>query len=66
MTTFEIIILTALYIFAFIYMFNCMGAEDIDHPWLNSLIVLFAGTFGVICFPGVFARDIWNKLNKEE
>ena len=67
MTTFETIILMALYLFAFSYMAHCFGLSDKRNTWVSKfLVVLAAGTLGVIYFPMIFAEDIWNKLNKEE
>ena len=67
MTTFETIILIALYLFAFSYMAHCFGAPNKRNTWIVALlVVLAAGTIGVIYFPMIFAEDIWNKLNKEE
>jgi hypothetical protein len=70
MTPFEIIILVALYLFAFGYMANSYGLSECNteyNIWKDVfLVVLVAGTIGVIHFPVTFAEDIWNKLNKEE
>jgi len=67
MTTFEIIILTALYLFAFSYMANSFGISDeYNTRVVKFIIVLAAGTLGIIYFPTTFAGDIWVKLNKEE
>lgn len=67
MTTFEIIILTALYLFAFSYMVNCFGALDERNTWVTAFfVVVSAATLGIFCFPIVLGQDIWNKLNKEE
>ena len=64
MITFEIIILTALYLFAFGYMVNCLGLFEEDNTWMDNIgIVLVAATFGAIAFPIIFAEDIWAKLN---
>jgi len=65
MTTFEIIILTALYLFAFSYMANSFGLFEEYNTRIDKFdIILAAGTFGVIWFPLIFARDIWLKLNE--
>lgn len=66
MTTFEIIILTALYLFAFSYMANSFGLfEEYNNTLMDKfIIVLAAGTFGIIYFPMTFAGDIWLKLNE--
>ena len=62
MTLFEFIIITALYLFAFSYMFNRIGFNEHD-TWIDAiLITLLAGTIGVIWFPMVFAEDICKKL----
>ena len=67
MTTFEIIILTALYLFAFGYMAMSFGIDDERNTWINSLCILIASvTIGIIYFPATFAMDIWKTLNKEE
>lgn len=67
MTTFETIILIALYLFALGYMAHCFGLSNKDNTWIDRfLIVLAAGTIGVIYFPLIFSEDIWNKLNKKE
>ena len=67
MTTFEIIILTILYLFAFSYMANSFGISNEYNTRRDKfIIVLAAGTFGIIYFPMTFAGDIWVKLNKEE
>lgn len=67
MTTFEIIILTALYLFAFSYMANSFSVFEENNTRIDRfLIVLTAATFGVIWFPLIFAADIWTKLNNEE
>lgn len=67
MTTFEAIILAALYLFAFSYMANCLGALDDRNTWITVIIIMFsAATFGIFCFPIILGQDIWNKLNKEE
>jgi hypothetical protein len=64
MTTFEIIILTALYLFAFSYMANSFGLfEKYNTRKDKFIIILAAATFGVIWFPMIFAGDIWQKLN---
>jgi hypothetical protein len=64
MTTFEIIILTALYLFAFSYMANSFGLFDKYNTRIDKFgIILAAATFGVIWFPLIFAGDIWQKLN---
>ena len=64
MTIFETIILITLYLFAFGYMANTYGVSDVRNTWKDRfLIVLVAGTFGIILFPITFAGDIWNKLN---
>lgn len=66
MTTFEIIILTALYLFAFSYMANSFGLfKECNTRMDRFLILLYAATYGVVWFPMVFAFDIWFKLNKE-
>lgn len=67
MTAFEIITLTALYLFAFGYMAMSFGIEDERNIWINRLCILIAAvTVGIIYFPAVFAMDIWKTLNKEE
>ena len=67
MTTFEIIILTALYLFAFGYMANSLGLfEEYNTLKDKFIIILGAATYGVVWFPMIFAEDIWVKLNKEE
>lgn len=67
MTTFEIIILTALYLFAFGYMVMSFGIEDERNTWINRLCIIIIVLFvGFIYFPAVFAMDIWKFLNKEE
>lgn len=66
MTEFEIIILIALYLFAFSYMANSYGMAD-KRTWKDVLlIIVVAATFGIISFPMTLAGDIWYKLNKEE
>lgn len=67
MATFEIIMLTALYLFSFSYMTHSLGIFDEHNTWTDTiLIILAAGTIGVVYFPLIFAEDIWNKLNKEK
>lgn len=67
MTTFETLILIALCLFAFSYMAHWFGLFNEHNTWLDKvLVLLIAGTIGVLSFPMVFAEDIWNKLNKEE
>lgn len=63
MTTFEIIILTALYLFAFFYTILAMGIKDTD-DWVIRLIILVSGAVGIFVFPALFAIDIWEKLNR--
>ena len=45
-------------------------AFDIDNErntWIDCLCILMAVVIvGIICFPAVFAMDIWKTLNKEE
>lgn len=67
MTTFEIIILTALYFFAFSYMANSFGLfEEYNNTRMDRFyVILAAGTLGIIWFPTIFARDIWQKLKRE-
>jgi hypothetical protein len=67
MNAFEIIILIALYLFAFSYMANCFGIFVKRNTWVTaSLLLFFAATIGIFSFPLVLGQDIWNKLNKEE
>lgn len=64
MTTFEIIILTALYLFAFSYMATSYGLFEKYNTLKDKfIIILAAATFGIIWFPLIFAGDIWQKLN---
>lgn len=57
----------ALYPFAFSYMAHWFGLFNEHNTWLDRVIALLAaGTIGVLCFPMIFAEDIWNKLNKDE
>lgn len=62
MTPFEIIILIALYLFAFIYTIHAMGIND-TNDWVIRLIILVSGAVGIFVFPALFAIDIWEKLN---
>lgn len=64
MTTFETIILIALYLFAFIYTIHAMGIKDTDN-WVIRLLILVSGAVGVFVFPALFAIDIWEKLNNK-
>lgn len=66
MTTFESIILVALYTFAFAYSAHDFGLRKYDILIVKLLVVIMAATIGVLCFPTIIAGDIWNKLNKEE
>ena len=67
MTTFETIILIILYLFAFSCTANCFGLFNENNTYIDRfLIVLAAGTIGVIYFPMIFGGDIWNKLNEEK
>ena len=67
MTTFEIIILTALYLFAFGYMVMAFDIDNEHNTWIDRLCILMAVLIvGIIYFPTVFAIDIWKTLNKEE
>ena len=67
MTTFEIIILIALYLFAFGYMAMSFDIDDKRNNCIDRFgIVIAAATIGIICFPIVFAMNIWKKLNKEK
>ena len=67
MTPFEIIICIALYLFAFSYTANSFYMPNKHNTWKDRLLlVLTAGTIGVIYFPMILAIDIWNKLNNEE
>lgn len=67
MTTFEIIILTVLYLFAFGYMASSFDIFNERNTWRKEVFILIvAGTIGILNFPLVFAGDIWNKLNKEK
>ena len=67
MTTFETIILIALYLFAFSYMVHSFGIGDEQNNWVVRLAIIIAGaTIGIIYFPAIFAEDIWKKLNEEQ
>ena len=64
MTTFETIILIALYLFAVNYMALAMGFSEKDNNWVIRLLIIIAALVGVFTFPAIFAVDVWNKLNK--
>lgn len=67
MTTFETIILIALYLFAFSYMVHSFGIGDERNNWVVRLtIIIAAATIGIIYFPAIFAEVICSKLNKED
>jgi hypothetical protein len=63
MTIFESIILAVYYVFACVYMcFSVINEED--KGFGDFLFRLFAAaTIGIVIFPGIFAADIWEKLN---
>ena len=65
MTTFETIILIALYLFAVVYLALAMGVKDEDNI-LFQLLIIIAATVGVFTFPAIFAFDVWKKLNKDD
>lgn len=64
MTPLEILVLVFYIPFAFVYMVNVLGINEIDSIWIRVVIVLEALTFGMLCFPIVFSIDIYKKLHE--
>lgn len=55
----------AYYLFAFVYTSRALGIYEEEKNWNRILILLFSMTIGIIYFPGIFAEDVYSKLNKK-
>lgn len=67
MTTFERIALIVYALFAWSYMFHAYMSTTYNKTWYDIVFyMIISASIGIICFPVVFAEDIWKKLNKEE
>ena len=61
----ETILFMAYYLFAFVYTSRALGIYEEEKNWNRILILLLSMTIGIIYFPGIFAEDVYSKLNKK-